>query len=220
MRIGVPAEVKNNEFRVALTPSGVHDLVARGHEVNVQSGAGRGSSLTDADFVAAGARVIESASDVWASAELVLKVKEPQPEEFAHLRDDLVLFTYLHLAAEPDLTRALCEAKTTSIAYETVQAANGTLPLLAPRSEVAGRLAPLVGAHLPSRRAQAAAAGPLWEGRRAAGRGREQMGGTGPPLPSADPTNHPLPPSPPPPSFTPARPSLAPPPASASCGKR
>ena len=147
MRIGVPAEVKNNEFRVALTPSGVHDLVARGHEVNVQSGAGRGSSLTDADFVAAGARVIVSASDVWASAELVLKVKEPQPEEFAHLRDDLVLFTYLHLAAEPDLTRALCDAKTTSIAYETVQAANGTLPLLAPMSEVAGRLAPLVGAH-------------------------------------------------------------------------
>ena len=147
MRIGVPAEVKNNEFRVALTPSGVHDLVARGHEVIVQSGAGRGSSLTDADFVAAGARVIESASDVWASAELVLKVKEPQPEEFAHLRDDLVLFTYLHLAAEPDLTRALCDAKTTSIAYETVQAANGTLPLLAPMSEVAGRLAPLVGAH-------------------------------------------------------------------------
>ena len=147
MRIGVPAEVKNNEFRVALTPSGVHDLVARGHEVTVQAGAGRGSSLSDADFVAAGARVVDAAADVWASAELVLKVKEPQPEEFAFLRDDLVLFTYLHLAAEPDLTRALCDARTTSIAYETVQAANGTLPLLAPMSEVAGRLAPLVGAN-------------------------------------------------------------------------
>lgn len=147
MRIGVPAEVKNNEFRVALTPSGVHDLVARGHEVTVQAGAGRGSSLSDADFVAAGARVVDAAADVWASAELVLKVKEPQPEEFAFLRDDLVLFTYLHLAAEPDLTRALCDAQTTSIAYETVQAANGTLPLLAPMSEVAGRLAPLVGAN-------------------------------------------------------------------------
>ena len=147
MRIGVPAEVKNNEFRVALTPSGVHDLVMLGHEVTVQTGAGTGSGFSNADFVAAGARIADDAESVWNSSELVLKVKEPQPSEFRYLRDDLVLFTYLHLAAEADLTRALCAAGTTALAYETVQAANGTLPLLAPMSEVAGRLAPLVGSH-------------------------------------------------------------------------
>ena len=110
MRIGVPTEVKNNEFRVALTPSGVHDLVSHGHEVTVQAGAGIGSGFSDADFVEAGAQVVESAGDVWARSELVLKVKEPQPSEFSYLRDDLVLFTYLHLAAEAELTRALCAA--------------------------------------------------------------------------------------------------------------
>jgi alanine dehydrogenase len=147
MRIGVPAEVKNNEFRVALTPSGVHDLVSHGHEVTVQTGAGIGSGFSDADFVEAGGRIADDVVAVWDSAELILKVKEPQPSEFSYLRDDLVLFTYLHLAAEAELTRALCAAGTTALAYETVQATNGTLPLLAPMSEVAGRLAPLVGAH-------------------------------------------------------------------------
>jgi hypothetical protein len=130
-----------------MTPSGVHDLVSHGHEVRVQTGAGIGSGFSDADFVAAGARIADDAASVWNSAEMVLKVKEPQPAEFSYLRDDLVLFTYLHLAAEVELTQALCAAGTTSLAYETVQAANGTLPLLAPMSEVAGRLAPLVGAH-------------------------------------------------------------------------
>jgi len=147
LRIGIPAEVKNSEYRVAMTPSGVHDLVSHGHEVTVQAGAGIGSGFSDADFVAAGALIANDVATVWNSAEMVLKVKEPQPAEFSYLRDDLVLFTYLHLAAEADLTRALCAAGTTSLAYETVQAANGTLPLLAPMSEVAGRLAPLVGAH-------------------------------------------------------------------------
>ena len=147
MRIGIPAEVKNSEYRVAMTPSGVHDLVSHGHDVSVQAGAGIGSGFSDADFVAAGARIDDDAASVWNSAEMVLKVKEPQPTEFAYLRDDLVLFTYLHLAAEAELTQALCAAGTTSLAYETVQAANGTLPLLAPMSEVAGRLAPLVGAN-------------------------------------------------------------------------
>lgn len=130
-----------------MTPSGVHDLVSHGHELTVQAGAGIGSGFSDADFVAAGARIDDDAASVWNSAEMVLKVKEPQPTEFSYLRDDLVLFTYLHLAAEGELTRALCASGTTSLAYETVQAANGTLPLLAPMSEVAGRLAPLVGAH-------------------------------------------------------------------------
>jgi alanine dehydrogenase len=147
VRIGIPAEVKNSEYRVAMTPSGVHDLVSHGHDVSVQAGAGIGSGFSDADFVAAGARIDDDAASVWNSAEMVLKVKEPQPAEFAYLRDDLVLFTYLHLAAEAELTQALCAAGTTSLAYETVQAANGTLPLLAPMSEVAGRLAPLVGAN-------------------------------------------------------------------------
>ncbi|MCF8541387.1 MAG: alanine dehydrogenase [Aurantimicrobium sp.] len=147
MRIGIPAEVKNSEYRVAMTPSGVHDLVSHGHDVSVQTGAGIGSGFSDADFVEAGARIANDAESVWNSAEMVLKVKEPQPAEFSYLRDDLVLFTYLHLAAEVELTQALCAAGTTSLAYETVQAANGTLPLLAPMSEVAGRLAPLVGAH-------------------------------------------------------------------------
>jgi alanine dehydrogenase len=130
-----------------MTPSGAHDLVSHGHEVSVQTGAGIGSGFSDADFVDSGALIANDAVSVWNSAEMVLKVKEPQPAEFSYLRDDLVLFTYLHLAAEVELTQALCAAGTTSLAYETVQAANGTLPLLAPMSEVAGRLAPLVGAH-------------------------------------------------------------------------
>jgi len=151
MRVGVPSEIKNNEFRVAITPAGVHDLTATGHEVLVQSGAGLGSSITDEDYRAAGARIVSDAATVWAEAELVIKVKEPIESEYAHFRDGLVLFTFLHLAAEPELTRALMASGVTAIAYETVQLPSGALPLLAPMSEVAGRLAPIVGANVMMR---------------------------------------------------------------------
>jgi len=147
MRVGVPSEVKNNEFRVAITPSGAHELVANGHEVVVQAGAGVGSSIADADYVAAGATILPDAAAVWGGADLVLKVKEPVESEYAHFRAGLVLFTYLHLAAEPELTRRLVDSGITAIAYETVQLPSRALPLLAPMSEVAGRLAPLVGAN-------------------------------------------------------------------------
>ncbi len=146
MRIGVPTEVKVDEHRVAATPHAVHDLVADGHEVVVQAGAGDGSSLTDEQFVAAGARIVDTAEEAWGEADLVCKVKEPLAQEYGFLRDDLTLFTYLHLAAAEDLTRALLDAGTTGIAYETVTGRNGGLPLLAPMSEVAGRMAPQVGA--------------------------------------------------------------------------
>ncbi len=147
MKVAVPAEIKNNEFRVAITPAGVHDLVAHGHEVLVQSGAGLGSSISDEDYAAAGATIAPDAETIWASADLLLKVKEPVAAEYAHFRDGMLLFTYLHLAAEPELTRALLDANVTAIAYETVQLPNRALPLLAPMSEVAGRLAPIVGAN-------------------------------------------------------------------------
>src|SRR4051812_683113 len=146
MRIGIPAEVKDNEYRVAITPAGVHEFTGRGHEVFVQAGAGTGSSITDADYRAAGAKVLDTAEEVWGQAELLLKVKEPVASEYRFLRPDLVLFTYLHLAADRPLTLALAETGTTAIAYETVQLADRSLPLLAPMSEVAGRLAPQVGA--------------------------------------------------------------------------
>ena len=147
MKVGVPSEVKNSEYRVACTPSGVHELVRHGHEVLVQRGAGIGSSLPDADFVSAGAMLIDTADEVWGEADLVLKVKEPVEEEYHRLRKDLVLFTYLHLAASRSCTEALLAAGTTAIAYETVQLPDGSLPLLAPMSEVAGRMAPQAGAH-------------------------------------------------------------------------
>ena len=146
MRVGVPREVKNRELRVALTPSGAHELVGRGHEVLVEAGAGVGSSVPDDAYAAAGARVVATAEEAW-SAELVLKVKEPVPAEHRYLREDLLLFTYLHLAADRALTDALLAAGTTAVAYETVQLPDRSLPLLAPMSEVAGRLAPQVGAH-------------------------------------------------------------------------
>jgi len=146
MRISVPTEVKNNEYRVALTPAGVHDLAVAGHEVFVQTGAGIGSSMTDDEYRAAGATLLDDAADVWGRAELVLKVKEPVSSEYGHFRDDLVLFTYLHLAADRPLTERLLADRVTAIAYETVQLPGGSLPLLAPMSEVAGRLAPTVGA--------------------------------------------------------------------------
>ncbi len=147
MRVAIPTEVKNNEFRVAITPAGVHDLVAHGHEVLIQSGAGLGSSITDNDYAAAGARITPDAESTWGAADLLLKVKEPVESEYGFFRDGLLLFTYLHLAAERRLTEELLARKVTGIAYETVQLPSRALPLLAPMSEVAGRLAPIVGAN-------------------------------------------------------------------------
>jgi alanine dehydrogenase len=147
MRVAVPSEVKNHEYRVAITPVGVAELVAHGHEVYVQAGAGVGSSISDDEYVAQGARIVPTAAETWAIGEMVLKVKEPVAAEFGYLRDDLLLFTYLHLAADPAGTEALLNAGTTAIAYETVQLPSGLLPLLYPMSEVAGCLAPQVGAH-------------------------------------------------------------------------
>ena len=146
MRVGVPREVKNHEYRVAITPAGVHELVARGHSVAVERGAGLGSSITDQEYEDAGARILDTADDVWAEGDLVLKVKEPVAEEYHRMREGQTLFTYLHLAASRPCTDALLERGVTSIAYETVQLPDGSLPLLAPMSEVAGRLAPQVGA--------------------------------------------------------------------------
>jgi alanine dehydrogenase len=145
MIVGVPAETKEGEHRVALTPDGVRELAAHGHRVLVEAGAGEGSSFPDADYAAAGATVV-GVDDAWA-ARLVVKVKEPQASELGYLRGDLVLFTYLHLAAEPDVASALVAAGTTALAYETVQTDGGALPLLAPMSEVAGRMATQIGAH-------------------------------------------------------------------------
>src|SRR2546430_1713807 len=146
MRIGIPAEVKNHEYRVAITPAGVRELVLNGHEIFVQAGAGTGSSITDAEYQAAGAQVLRTADDVWGTGDLILKVKEPIAEEYGRMRAGQVLFTYLHLAADKRLTEELIARKVTGIAYETVQTPDGALPLLAPMSEVAGRLAPQVGA--------------------------------------------------------------------------
>ncbi|NUS43880.1 MAG: alanine dehydrogenase [Mycobacteriaceae bacterium] len=147
MKVGIPRELKDNEYRVAITPAGVHELVTHGHDVLIETGAGLGSALSDADFTTVGARIAPNADAVWAEAELILKVKEPVAEEYSRLRKDQVLFTFLHLAASQECTDALLAAKTTSIAYETVTAPGGSLPLLAPMSEIAGRLAPQVGAH-------------------------------------------------------------------------
>lgn len=144
MRVGVPAEVKSDEYRVALTPAGALELVRRGHEVWVQAGAGDGASYPDDAYARVGANVGDAAA-CW-GCDLVLKVKEPQPSEFGFLRDDQILFTYLHLAANAGVAAALCRAGTTALAYETVEDANGRLPLLAPMSEVAGRLAVQAGA--------------------------------------------------------------------------
>ena len=151
MRVGVPRETKLDEHRVAITPDGVHELVRHGVEVVVESGAGEGSSIDDDAFRCAGATMVTTAVAAWES-DLVLKVKEPQPSEFAFLRSDLTLFTYLHLAAYPEVADALIQAKTTGIAFETVQLPDGSLPLLAPMSEVAGRMATQVGAHFLERR--------------------------------------------------------------------
>jgi alanine dehydrogenase len=147
MKVGIPKELKNHEYRVAITPAGVHELVRSGHEVFVQKEAGAGSLLPDDDFAAAGATILPDADEVWQTGDLILKVKEPVPEEYHRLRKGQVLFTYLHLAASRECTDALLDSGITAIAYETVQLADGSLPLLAPMSEVAGRMAPQVGAH-------------------------------------------------------------------------
>jgi alanine dehydrogenase len=147
VKVGIPRETKDNEYRVAITPAGVHELVSGGHEVRVERGAGLGSAITDEEYARAGAAVLGGADEVWAEAELLLKVKEPLPDEYPRLRKDQILFTYLHLAASRACTDALLASGTTAIAYETVEDARRALPLLAPMSEVAGRIAPQVGAY-------------------------------------------------------------------------
>jgi alanine dehydrogenase len=146
MKVGVPTEIKTDEYRVSLTPAGARELVEHGHEVIVQSGAGEGSTIPDAEFTAQGARIAPDAASVFEEAELILGVKEPQPEEVAMLRPDHLLFTYLHLAPAPELTRGLQESGATCVAYETVVDERGRLPLLAPMSEVAGKIATQAGA--------------------------------------------------------------------------
>jgi alanine dehydrogenase len=147
MKVGIPREVKNHEYRVAITPAGVNELVRHGHEVYLEAGAGLGSSITDDEYAAAGAKTLATPDEVWDTGELILKVKEPIAEEYGRMREGQVLFTYLHLAASKECTDALLERKVTGIAYETVESPDGSLPLLAPMSEVAGRLAPQVGAY-------------------------------------------------------------------------
>lgn len=148
MLIGVPTEIKNNEFRVAITPLGVNELVRRGHEVIIQSGAGEGSSITDDAYAEVGARIVDDVAEIWTDAEMILKVKEPLAQEYDLMREGQILFTYLHLAASKELTHELLDRKVTSFAYETVESPDGALPLLAPMSEVAGRLAAQIAAHL------------------------------------------------------------------------
>lgn len=147
MRVGIPKEIKNNEFRVAITPAGVAELTRRGHDVIIEHEAGTGSAIADTDFKEAGAQILGTAREVWEQADLLLKVKEPIASEYELMRQGQTLFTYLHLAASRSCTEALLKSGTTSIAYETVQESDGSLPLLAPMSEVAGRLAPQVGAY-------------------------------------------------------------------------
>ncbi|MCL6515704.1 alanine dehydrogenase [Alicyclobacillus sp.] len=147
MIIGVPKELKDNENRVAITPAGVHALVSAGHQVIVETSAGEGSGFGDAAYEQAGAKIASSAAEVWNSANMVMKVKEPLPVEYGYFRSDLTLFTYLHLAPEPELTKALMDSGMMAIAYETVQLPDGSLPLLTPMSEVAGRMSIQIGAH-------------------------------------------------------------------------
>ncbi|HEX9717555.1 MAG TPA: alanine dehydrogenase, partial [Actinomycetota bacterium] len=148
MIVGIPREVKDNEFRVALTPEGAREMVDAGHTVLIEEGAAAGSSLPEERYKRAGAQFVAAAEDVWREADLILKVKEPQPTEYDLLRERQVLFTYLHLAAGRELTEVLMRRKVAAVAYETVQLADGRLPLLAPMSEIAGRMAPHVGASL------------------------------------------------------------------------
>jgi len=145
--VGVPTEIKNNEYRVAITPDGVTELVHRGVDVLVEMGAGEGAGIADAEYAGAGADMVTEAAEVWKRSDIVCKVKEPQPSEYANFRENLVLFTYLHLAAYPEVAEALVDGGVRSVAYETVQLPDGSLPLLAPMSEVAGRMATQIGAH-------------------------------------------------------------------------
>ena len=148
MIVGVPKEVKDNEYRVALTPEGAHELTAAGHQVLIQEGAGSGSNIPQQRYERAGAEIVPSAAEVWSGSDMIMKVKEPVRAEFEHLREGQVLFTYLHLAASKALTQALMDRKVSAVAYETVQLPDGRLPLLAPMSEIAGRMAPHVAARL------------------------------------------------------------------------
>jgi alanine dehydrogenase len=143
--IGVPKEIKTREYRVGMTPAGVRSLTSRGHKVLVEKSAGDGSGIKDAEYVAAGASIVQSAAEAW-GAEMVVKVKEPLPTEYGFFRDGLVLYTYLHLAPEPELTKQLAAKKVSAVAYETIELDDGSLPLLVPMSEVAGRMAVQVGA--------------------------------------------------------------------------
>ncbi|MBO8137579.1 MAG: alanine dehydrogenase [Desulfotomaculum sp.] len=146
MKIGVPKEIKDNENRVAITPAGVQTLVRHGHEVYIEKSAGVGSGINDEDYMAVGAKMLDTPAEVFETADMIVKVKEPQPQEYPLFKEGQILFTYLHLAPEPELTRALMEKKVVGIAYETVQLADGSLPLLTPMSEVAGRMSIQIGA--------------------------------------------------------------------------
>ena len=148
MKVGVPSEIKVDEYRVAITPSGVRELTAHGHSVVIEKGAGEGSAISDAEYVEQGAEMLEGADAVFAQADMILKVKEPQPEEVARLRPGQVLFTYLHLAPDPELTAGLVASGATCVAYETVEDSDGRLPLLAPMSEIAGKIATQAGAFM------------------------------------------------------------------------
>ncbi len=157
MKVGIPSETKPDEYRVSMTPAGVRELTERGHEVMVQQGAGDASGFSDAEYAAQGATIAPDADAVFAGAEMIVKVKEPLPPEVVRLRPGQILFTYLHLAPAPELTRALCASGATAIAYETVEDRHGRLPLLAPMSEIAGRLATQAGAFMLTSRWAAAA---------------------------------------------------------------
>jgi alanine dehydrogenase len=152
LRIGVPKEIKPDENRVALTPAGAYALVSEGHQVFVETGAGLGSGIEDADYVNAGATILPTAEEVWSTADMIMKVKEPLPPEYPLMKKGLLLFTYLHLAAEPDLTRALIDQGVDAVAYETVELPSRALPLLTPMSEIAGRMSVQVGAHFLEKR--------------------------------------------------------------------
>ena len=147
MYIGIPKEIKNNEFRIAITPAAVREFVSRGHRVLIETGAGLGCAITDEDFKQKGAVILKDALDVYAESDMILKVKEPLVQEFDFLRENQILFTFLHLAVEPELTNFLIKKHVITIAYETIQLKDGSLPLLAPMSEIAGRMAPQIGAH-------------------------------------------------------------------------
>ena len=148
MKIGIPKEVKNHEYRVGMLPGNVLALISEGHQVFVEEGAGLGVGILDEAYQQSGAQILSSAEEIWGTSEMIIKVKEPIKEEYAYFREGLVLFTFLHLAAEPELTEALCSRGVTAIAYETIQLMDGSLPLLHPMSEASGRLTPQIGAHL------------------------------------------------------------------------